>query len=374
MKRLAMPLLAASLAISAGAQQPAKWRLVEEWRVGGEPDGALSFTDVRGMRVMPDGRLVILDYKDQQVHFLDSHGKPLRTVGRKGAGPGEYQEANGLIVAPTGEIIVNDPRNNRLSILAASGDFITSVRPQPWGYGYIWNAHFDPDGRLNEDLRFRKSGDTAYVNGRRKWSRDFVKSDSVETPLCTTASAARPEEFFYAFRTARGGGNIGVPFVQPKVSIASSNDGYTWAGVYPEYLTVERRAEGKCDVASTIRLAGPRLPVPKVARDSAEETVRKFAARYTTDAPDLSKIPRLLPAFTALYIDNANRVWVERESASGARRFEVFSPTGAPVAALDLSVELVSYRPVVITNDHIYAFTSDTDGLQYLVSLKILRN
>ena len=108
----------ASVAI---AQKPTKWRLVEDWRVGGDVDGAHSFGDVRGMGVLPSGGIVFMDYKDEQVHFLDAKGRPVHTVGRKGAGPGEFQQANGLAVSSEGIIMVNDPGNNRFTLLAANG-------------------------------------------------------------------------------------------------------------------------------------------------------------------------------------------------------------------------------------------------------------
>ena len=101
--------LAALLAVGLwpmDAQVPSQWRLVEEWRVGGAVDGPHSFTNVRSLVVQPDGRLVVLESKDQQVHCLSARGEPMRTVGRKGAGPGEFRNANGLVVTPSDQILV----------------------------------------------------------------------------------------------------------------------------------------------------------------------------------------------------------------------------------------------------------------------------
>lgn len=48
-------LLSGITAGALAAQQPAKWRLVEEWRVGGEVDGPHSFGDVRALAYLPMG-------------------------------------------------------------------------------------------------------------------------------------------------------------------------------------------------------------------------------------------------------------------------------------------------------------------------------
>lgn len=373
MRTNALAVLVLFVSTLAGAQQPATWRLLEEWRVGGEPDGALSFNDVRALRVLPNGQLAVLEFKDQQVHILDASGHAVRTVGRKGSGPGEFRAANGLVVSPSGEIIVNDPPNARLTIFSTAGDLVRTVPSQFWGYGYVWDGRFEPDGRLNEMVLFRRAGDTAVTQGRRIWSTDFSKTDTVVSPRCP-GTAEKPSDVMFSYRAARSSGNMGIPFVAPGTASVVGDDGYMWSGIWPDFGTIERRPPGQCDVASTIRLRGPRIPISKADRDAAEKSVRDYFTKAGADIPDLSKIPTELPAFDVLYLDASNRLWVERPVASGPRRVEIYSATGVLLAQSSEPLSIVRGRPVVITNDHIYAFTKDADDLQYLVALKIVRN
>lgn len=369
---VAMTFSASSL--PANVQQTAKWRLVEEFRVGGEPDGPHSFLGVRGLRVFPDGRIIVFDYKDQQVHFLAADGQPVRTVGRKGAGPGEFREANGIVILPNGQVVVNDPSNVRLTILSSTGDLVRTVPYQNWGYSYFWDGRVEPDGRLSEYLSYRKAGDTINAQGRRIWARDFSKNDTISvSPPCPAAVVAAPDDYRYSFRTARGGGVMSIPYVYPRASSVTASDGNVWYGVYPQFTTVERRAPGKCDVLATVRLGGGRIPVSRAQRDTAEGNVKKFYGNYGADLPDLGKIPRELPGYDALFLDASNRLWVERPAAAGPHHLEVFSPTGAPIAELAMPFKISGVTPV-ITNDRLYSFTTDSDGLQYLVVLKIVRN
>jgi len=110
-------LTAVAVAAQAAAQQPARWRLVEEWRVGGAVQGAHAFDAVRDIKALPDGRLVVLEGKDQQVHILGARGAPARTIGRTGSGPGEFRNAIGIVVTRDGGFIVNDADNARYTTL-----------------------------------------------------------------------------------------------------------------------------------------------------------------------------------------------------------------------------------------------------------------
>lgn len=366
--------LMACVATSAlAAQQPARWRLVEEWRVGGEVDGAHSFGDVRGMGLLPDGRIVVLDARDQQVHFLDAKGQLVRTVGRKGAGPGEFQRANGLVVSARGDVIVNDPSNNRLTVLAANGDLVRTVPIlNPWGFGYLWDAYINARGLLDEYVPIRQEGAQTTTAARRVWSADLARIDTILSPECPDAPRIDPTNFTYEFRSSRGGTVMSIPFVSPRLTSIRGPDGATWAGRYPDYAVVERVAAGKCASDVTIRLTG-RVRVPAAMRDSAAEVVRTSAGRYGAPAPDLGKIPREFPAYEALFLDVSRRLWIERRTSVQGRRFEVFSPSGAPVAEVETPLPFRGYRPVLITNERVLGFVADEDDVLYLASFRIVR-
>jgi hypothetical protein len=362
------------LAIPAPAQQPARWRLVEEWRVGGAVDGPHSLGDVRGLGVLPDGHIVVLDYKDQQLHFLDAKGQPLRTVGRKGSGPGEYRQANGLAISPRGEVIVNDPSNNRLTLLAPNGDLLKTIAiTNPWGFQYIWDARYNPSGLLDEFVPVRKPGATVSTPARRVWSADFSSIDTIFAPDCPNAPHREPANFSYEFRAARGGARISIPFVSPRVARARTADGATWSGEYPDFTTVARTPPGQCDPDVTIELRGPRVRVPAEGRDSAIAAVRKTASLYGAPDPDFDRIPREFPAYDALFLDPSRRLWVERRVNVKTRRFDVFGPSGALVAEVEVPVAFRGGRPVIITSDRALGFIADEDDVLYLASFRIVR-
>ena len=355
-------------------QQPATWRLVEEWRVGGAVTGPHSFGDVRGMGILPDGRIVLVDNKDKQVHFLDTRGQPIRTVGRRGAGPGEFERANGLAVSPRGEVIINDPSNNRLTLLSSTGELLRTVPiPNPWGFGFMWDAFYDGRGLLNEYVPVRKSEEATTVEARRVWSADLSRIDTILPPVCPNLPQLDPADRFYSFRSERGGRTMTIPYAAPRATMVRTPDGARWEGRHPDYHTIVRIPAGRCQPDVTVRLEGARVTIPAVLRDSAIREVRASAAQYGNPVPDLSKIPREYPAFEALFGDPSGRLWVERRIDGNARRFEVYGGSGALVATISAPVIFQAYRPLIITNDRIVGFVADEDELLYLASFRIVR-
>ncbi len=361
-------------ALAMTLQQPAQWRLVEEWRVGGEVNGPLSFGDVRGMGVLPGGGIVVLDHRDQQLHFFDPRGRPIHTTGRKGAGPGEFQRANGLAVSPRGEVVVNDPGNNRVTVLSSSGELIkTHPIPNPWGFGYLWDAFFSLEGRLNEFVLIRRGQTNETVATRRIWSADFTRLDTLPRPECPSLPEPNPEDAVFSFRNEGGGTTMGIPHLTPRISSVLDRDGTRWEGRRPGFETILRLPAAGCQPTATIRLSGSRVRIPEPVRDSALDRVRATAARYGARVPDLDKIPREYVAFDAMFLDPAGNLWVERRVDAKARKFEVYSAEGARLGEVALPVVFQGYRPLIVTGDRVIGFVPDEDELLYLASFRIVR-
>jgi hypothetical protein len=368
--RLAIAALGVCLSVPVAHAQ--RWRLVEDWRVGGEVEGAHSFQDVRGLELLPGGGLVVLEYKDQQVHFLDARGKLVRTVGRTGAGPGEYQNANGLVLLPNGNLVINDPDNNRFTMLGPTGTFIRTVpMDQSRGFGWKWDAWAAEGGRVAELLFVRRGQD--HVRARVLWSADLATSDTIFPAECPAPPPPPADAFSYSFRSSRGGTMMMIPFSAPRSSAMPTTDGGTWKTSWPAFATITYTPAGSCAPTITIPLAGSRVAIPEVVRDSAVEQVKKVAAQYGPTAPDLSRIPRSYPPFDAMVLDEVGQLWVSRHLSATQKRFEVYSRAGLLVGTLDMPPTLEPLRPMIITADRMYGFVTDADDLPHLVAYRIVK-
>jgi len=80
------------------------------------------------------GNLYVLDATGYRIIVFDPAGKYLRTIGRKGDGPGEFGLPMAMAILPGGELVVNDAAKSNLQIFGPDGTFRrTMVLPEALG-------------------------------------------------------------------------------------------------------------------------------------------------------------------------------------------------------------------------------------------------
>ena len=98
--------------------------LAEEVSIGtlnGPPE--YEFGQVQDVAVDANGGMYVFDGQAPALRYFDATGRHVRTLGAKGAGPGEYQDASlGVVIRHRdGRIVMRDPRNARLNIYEPDG-------------------------------------------------------------------------------------------------------------------------------------------------------------------------------------------------------------------------------------------------------------
>ncbi|WP_310568939.1 6-bladed beta-propeller [Gemmatimonas sp.] len=163
---------------------PLRWTFAELGRIGGADTGVQSFDNVSPFSVATDGssHVAVLDAAhSNQIHVFDSSGTWIRTVGRRGGGPGEMEYPEGIDVDRDGSVSVMDHAKQALLSWDPAGAVLPerkliTARGRPWG-------------------TVRRRGDTLYtaidivgdttVQVRRleRWtSRDTLAIDSTLSP------------------------------------------------------------------------------------------------------------------------------------------------------------------------------------------------
>ena len=127
------------------------------------PSG-LAIDDTRGRLYVVDARRHVL-----LVYELET-GRLLRTVGRRGAGPGEFNFPTAVAVGPDGRVYVSDTMNYRVQVLNANLDVVSSfgslgVRPgqfrRPKGIAVdADNVVYVVDSDFNNFQMFTAEGET----------------------------------------------------------------------------------------------------------------------------------------------------------------------------------------------------------------------
>lgn len=101
------------------------------------------FARVNGMGVDDNGHIYVIDGRDALIRVFDGNGGFLRTIGRKGQGPGEFEMPVHVQVTEDGELFVGDYAM-RAFFFSLDGRFIRQkAMPRP-----VWPVKLDSHGGL----------------------------------------------------------------------------------------------------------------------------------------------------------------------------------------------------------------------------------
>lgn len=102
--------------------------VVEELRIGSVEDPDLGFTTIVGAAVDAEGRVFVLDAQERRVRVFDGDGEPLRSFGREGRGPGEFQTPTDIgVVGDT--VWVADGLTGRITLFDPTGTVLATYTP-----------------------------------------------------------------------------------------------------------------------------------------------------------------------------------------------------------------------------------------------------
>lgn len=120
--------------------------LEELFRVGSLSGTYDSFGRVMSTALSPSGRLYVADDKQHTVIAFDSRGRFLRNLGRRGGGPGEFEQPWLVAVDPFDSIYVWDAAQARVSVFGPDMQYRRSFRvPAHWA---INSMAFPPTGEI----------------------------------------------------------------------------------------------------------------------------------------------------------------------------------------------------------------------------------
>lgn len=81
--------------------------------------------------------LYILDSGNNRIQKLNSEGKFIKTIGRKGQGPGEFQAARSMDIDTENNLFVFDVRSRRIEVLSSDGKPLRTIKFRAFSTGHI---------------------------------------------------------------------------------------------------------------------------------------------------------------------------------------------------------------------------------------------
>lgn len=331
--------------------------VVQLTRLAASPEN-LDLTTVTGLDVDSRGQIYIADFPSLRITVLSEGGDPVRTVGRRGSGPGEFQFIRGVQILPGDTLLVYDQGKNRVTAfppgsdsaaynlnlavttgsgppdrlyrLPASGGFVaTYVRP--------YRASDDPrhDGNRYETLRLLD------VAGR-------IRRDSV---------LRFPAE---EYLVARERGLVAVtlsPFGRRSVFDVGP-DGNVYHGSADSSTVSVYSPEGS-------RLAGfrvPELPEP-VTREQVDTLVAAMGQPFSRALR--ANVPEAWGSFHRLMVDDRT-VWVEQ---GGPRRRLVAFDSAGRITGVALLPR--GFEPRRVRYGRVYGVQKGADGVPQVIVYRL---
>jgi len=112
-------------------------KFIKSWGESESDDENLMFYTPNDIETDSDGNYYILDSGNHRIQKFGPEGNFIRSYGREGKGPGEFQNPIDIFIDDNNNIYVTDARNMRIQILNNEGEYIGGFNPEK-GMGRLY--------------------------------------------------------------------------------------------------------------------------------------------------------------------------------------------------------------------------------------------
>lgn len=337
-----------------------------EWRVAAEPsvtvgglggDPAYEFTSIDGGTVLSDGRIAIVDAALAELRIYSPAGDHLRTLGRKGSGPEEFQSPALAGRLPGDTLVVFDSERRWLALVHPDG-----------GFGRSFTLGEDAGGFVNalgllgsEALAF---GGGMFFSSEDGFPQGLTRPHSTYGTVSLDGSPGMDlGEIPAAEMWAEAGDGrfraMLIPF--GKVTAAAPGQDRFYLGTNEAWDI--QAFDGRGTLVARIRTDRRPAPVTGALREAwleerlaeAEDDAARTAVRAEfRDVP----FPETLPHYGFVKVDALGHLWVRDPSIPGevTPRYAVFAPGGELLGRVALPDR---FHPLEIGADHVLGRITD---------------
>lgn len=304
--------------------------LKEDLSLGGaEAQGDRIFGSITAVVIDDAGVMYVLDFRNSDIRVFDPSGAYLRTIGRKGQGPGELEMPFDLsFVRTTGELAVHQI-TRRMSYFRTDGTFLRNL---------LYKDLNASGGRCDSRGNIYVTEDRHEDRG----SRYVIKKLAADGTIIA-ALADSPAPSGVKFNPFMPVGSIGI----------DSGDNLIYG--YPE--TYEVQFFGASDAKLFKRIVREYEPVPVTAEESA---YWEKAAQGRGIVMDFSKFH---PAYRWFFLSDLGHLFVAtyETAKDGKIIHDIFDAEGRFIGRIPLKG-----RGLCVLQGKFYALEEDEDGYQYV--------
>jgi hypothetical protein len=337
--------------------------------IGGAGDAASELHRVMSVACLADGRIVVANAGTHELRIFDADGGHARTIGRRGEGPGEFNELAWVGTLPADSLVAWDAGLKRFSVFDTAGTVlrVATADHVPGLFPRVHGAFADGSLVVSPGVEL---GAPFASGGVWRDSTVFLRVGADGAILDTLGRFPGTEQFGLAPQRGRGTFLVEtLPFGRRTTAAVSgerlhvgTGDSYEFSG-YDQSGTMRERTRGASD------------PLPVTRRDIADYRRGLVTVGSSNDADraaldellSRAPYPKTMPAFAGLTADAEGDVWVQETRRPGewkeGARWTVFGPSGGVVATVRTPPGLTVHQ---IGPDWILGTYRDEDQIEHV--------
>lgn len=299
------------------------------------------------------GNIYICDQQDFVIKVFDPQGKLIRSFGKKGEGPGEFQGILGMSFLPDGRMLLTDTSLRRSNLFDGSGNFLSSHK---WR-GFLLDLYLTTD--------------TAYIANETIFgqpSRMFVKKFDFEGNELLSLGEFKP----MGIKMLRSGDSmfaITLPYTPRSIFSSDTKRRLLYHCTNDSYLIEVFDAEG--NLLRKIDRPYERLPfTEKDAQDYYDSFADNPSQVYVEMAKDV-ELPPVKTVTDQLLVDDSGNLWVElqeriEQGKSELTAYDIFDPEGIYMAKIWTEIQ-----PTLFKSGKMYTMKMDEEGYRILKRYRV---
>jgi hypothetical protein len=341
------------------------------------PDAVLrqrEFSFVRGVRELPDGKVLVADWVEEEVVLADFTTGAVRVVVPTGSGPAEVRLPSGLVAHRGDTTLLVDLGNNRVTFLGPDGRAVRSILAEAPGIGGVRGV--DARGRFLFAIPSWAEGPDALPDDSVRIVRWLPGSDERERVAVVQSTRWRKDR---------------SPTMVPRIPTVGFAAQDAWVVSSTGEVTIVRAQPYRVEVLGADGRVRRGEPVATTVRAVSAQDRTRFVQEFSAAAPQsgrgedggmgrapaasAAEVARLVtttefselhPPFEAsgVFAAPGGRTWVRRPHPPGTPSVhDVFDADGRRI----MQVELPAGRRVAHVGARgVYAVVEDGDGVQTL--------
>jgi hypothetical protein len=339
------------------ADRPSGWTLDSEpdLQMGvSAGDSRYEFSRIAGIAPLPDGRIAVVDGASCEIRFFDARGVFVRSVGRRGNGPGEFRQPRLVPALRYDSLLIADNSLSRLTTFRLDGTVAPTV---PTSGRYLALGQIAPSRIVAiSPLPLVASADPTVNHHQRVIRLISVpggESDTVAAfPFLIISARGPTGEHFSDF----------PPFTGPGIAAMGRSAVFAANGVDADI----RKYDATGRLTAIYRVGKTLVPVsPRQFSDSLARVWGRWAGAAVGRIASEVPVSRAQPPWKSLAADADGNVWAEMHDGVVRNTVDwtVIASDGAAIGTVSTPA---NYDVRYIGADFVLGVWRDADGVEFV--------